>query len=463
MCSSDLRMPEPYAGAQYGAHFPLHKGVEVLLAFVNADPDRPVIAAAVHNGENRNPINNENSAISAIKSAGNNQLLMNDAKGQEAMAMWSPFHNSGIAIGSLKEGGGGSILTQTEGENETLVKGAMNTMVLGECGQVVGGLTNYVYAGALTNVVAGMGLNFNLGANFTFTKGYAVSLGESASDFKTDIKQIGQKSITLAANVTNPHNAALEEAKKALKFAVGGVALASAGTILATEGISKEGVLGSKGKDWRISGGCVGGAMALAGVPALGYAGYLGKKASADFEAAAQNMVSAKMTLDGNGVNITADNAVSPLAQFSATVSDAPAPAVEGEEAPAAPDASSITIAPHGQSITLKNMDEATITLSDGQFITIGIGPSEEPVAAIRLKEGEISLLIGGTEIDIMEEGITVVSGDSVIAVKENSISLTNSSGSFSLADGSISMKSVQWKVNEGALKVDEAGMVTLG
>ena len=49
--SAYLRMAQPYAGTDHGMHFPLHKGTEVLLTFIDGDPDRPIIAAAVPNPE----------------------------------------------------------------------------------------------------------------------------------------------------------------------------------------------------------------------------------------------------------------------------------------------------------------------------------------------------------------------------------------------------------------------------
>ena len=45
--SAPVPKAEPYAGEDVGMHFPLKKDTEVLLAFRNGDPDRPVIAAAL--------------------------------------------------------------------------------------------------------------------------------------------------------------------------------------------------------------------------------------------------------------------------------------------------------------------------------------------------------------------------------------------------------------------------------
>lgn len=47
--SHPVRMAQPFAGPQQGMHFPLRQGTEVLVAFVDGDPDRPVIVGAVPN------------------------------------------------------------------------------------------------------------------------------------------------------------------------------------------------------------------------------------------------------------------------------------------------------------------------------------------------------------------------------------------------------------------------------
>lgn len=51
-----IRMAQPHAGENYGHHFPLRPGCEVLVAFVDGDPDRPVIVGAVPNPVKRSPV-----------------------------------------------------------------------------------------------------------------------------------------------------------------------------------------------------------------------------------------------------------------------------------------------------------------------------------------------------------------------------------------------------------------------
>ncbi|MEZ4311749.1 MAG: type VI secretion system tip protein VgrG, partial [Polyangiaceae bacterium] len=54
--SHAVRMAQPFAGPNYGMHFPLRRGTEVLLAFADGDPDRPVIVGAVYNASSPSPV-----------------------------------------------------------------------------------------------------------------------------------------------------------------------------------------------------------------------------------------------------------------------------------------------------------------------------------------------------------------------------------------------------------------------
>ena len=64
--SSSLRMSQPYSGAGYGMHFPLNPGIEVLLAFVNGDPDRPIVVGAVPNPATPTPVEIANRKLNRI-------------------------------------------------------------------------------------------------------------------------------------------------------------------------------------------------------------------------------------------------------------------------------------------------------------------------------------------------------------------------------------------------------------
>ena len=73
-----IRMAQPHAGPGYGTHHPLHKGTEVLVAFIDGDPDRPIIVGAVPNPHTQSPSTRQNATQSVIRTASGIHLEMED-------------------------------------------------------------------------------------------------------------------------------------------------------------------------------------------------------------------------------------------------------------------------------------------------------------------------------------------------------------------------------------------------
>jgi type VI secretion system secreted protein VgrG len=73
-----IRMMQPYAGAGYGQHHPLHKGTEVLLLHIDGDPDRPIIAGAVPNPATLSPSTGSNATQSVTQTASGIRVEMED-------------------------------------------------------------------------------------------------------------------------------------------------------------------------------------------------------------------------------------------------------------------------------------------------------------------------------------------------------------------------------------------------
>ena len=99
-----VRMAQPYAGADYGMHFPLHKGIEVLLTFIDGDPDRPIIAGTVPNPETGSPVKGGNQTQSMIRTGGGNQIRIEDSDGGQQIHLSSPTMGSIISLGAVNEG-----------------------------------------------------------------------------------------------------------------------------------------------------------------------------------------------------------------------------------------------------------------------------------------------------------------------------------------------------------------------
>jgi len=97
--SSWLRMNQPYGGSNMGFHFPLHKGCEVLLAFMDGDPDRPVIQAAAPNPEHKSLLTSQNNTKCMLTTSGGNLMHIEDKEGSERILMQSPTDNSWVRCG----------------------------------------------------------------------------------------------------------------------------------------------------------------------------------------------------------------------------------------------------------------------------------------------------------------------------------------------------------------------------
>jgi type VI secretion system secreted protein VgrG len=67
--SRPVRMIQNHAGENYGTHFPLKPGVEVVIGFIDGDPDRPLIVGAVPNPIKPSPVTNANAGIHRVKTS----------------------------------------------------------------------------------------------------------------------------------------------------------------------------------------------------------------------------------------------------------------------------------------------------------------------------------------------------------------------------------------------------------
>jgi type VI secretion system secreted protein VgrG len=150
-----VRMAQPYSGfaatdgekGPSGMHFPLHKGAEVLLTFVDGDPDRPIISSAVPNPETSSPVTSGNQTKSIVRDNYGNEIILDSTPGDEHIRLYSPHHNSGLEIGK-------SFSNWTTSDN----------------GQFTAGINTSGVVGTSFYGLVGAGINLNIG-NFWSFKG----------------------------------------------------------------------------------------------------------------------------------------------------------------------------------------------------------------------------------------------------------------------------------------------------
>lgn len=102
--SHAVRQAQTYSGMEYGMHFPLHAGTEVILTCVNGDLDRPVMLAALHNPELPNLVTSSNNSHNLLRSWGDNELLMEDRKGEERIDLFTRERKNSLRLDAKSEG-----------------------------------------------------------------------------------------------------------------------------------------------------------------------------------------------------------------------------------------------------------------------------------------------------------------------------------------------------------------------
>jgi type VI secretion system secreted protein VgrG len=95
--SKAIRLAQPYAGPEYGMHFPLHAGTEIAIGFVDGDPDRPIGLGAVPNPTKGSPVKAGNKSQNMIKSHSGHSITLEDKEGKTGIHIsTSGGHNLGL-------------------------------------------------------------------------------------------------------------------------------------------------------------------------------------------------------------------------------------------------------------------------------------------------------------------------------------------------------------------------------
>jgi hypothetical protein len=84
-----IRMMQPYGGKKEGMHFPLRKETEVLLTFIDGNPDRPVIAGALPNVVTPSPVIDKNASMGKIASPSGHVIHFEDKRQKESLLVYS--------------------------------------------------------------------------------------------------------------------------------------------------------------------------------------------------------------------------------------------------------------------------------------------------------------------------------------------------------------------------------------
>jgi type VI secretion system secreted protein VgrG len=191
-----VRVSTPWAGKRWGAvHIP-HIGQEVVVHFLDGDPDRPIIVGSVYNAEQMPPLAlPAGKQVSGLKtnsyptSGGSNEITFDDTKGKEKMTIHAQ-HDQSITVDHDQ--------TTTVHNNRTTTVDVNSTeTVHGKKSTTVDGPVLETYNATLTTVVKGETILTSTGASVHVIAATEVMLHSGASTLllKSDgtIELIGVK------------------------------------------------------------------------------------------------------------------------------------------------------------------------------------------------------------------------------------------------------------------------------
>ncbi|GFK95767.1 Actin cross-linking toxin VgrG1 [Fundidesulfovibrio magnetotacticus] len=177
--SAWVRMAQPYAGAGYGMHMPLHKGAEVLVSFLDGDPDRPVITGAVPNPETKSPVTQASRTQARIATAGGNRIHFQDKEGAQSLLLSSPTSQSFLALGAQQDDGGGVAynwnnngVTISTAATLSISASASLELITGVKTDVVAGFASETNLGGRLETVVGLNTGLCVGAHAEFAPVY---------------------------------------------------------------------------------------------------------------------------------------------------------------------------------------------------------------------------------------------------------------------------------------------------
>ena len=123
-----IRMASPFGGEREGMHFPLRKGTEVLLTFLNGDPDQPIISGAVPNTAQPSLVVAKNQSAGVIKTSSGNLFEMEDKEGSSRIKLASPKNQTYLHLGAANAPGDG-LVALTQGIHRMEVSGGQQLTI----------------------------------------------------------------------------------------------------------------------------------------------------------------------------------------------------------------------------------------------------------------------------------------------------------------------------------------------
>ncbi len=208
-----VRVGQSWAGAGWGALFTPRIGMEVIVEFIEGNPDRPVITGCVYNGANPLPCKlPDDKTVSTLKSnsslggGGDNEFRFEDKAGEEEVFLhaqkdWNTDvgNNKAESVGNDQEESVGHDKNETVGNDETISIGANRKESVGGSEKLSVGKSRSRIVATTETISVGAARTHSVGANESINVGAAQEIAIGAKQ----VLAIGaSQAVSVGANQT---------------------------------------------------------------------------------------------------------------------------------------------------------------------------------------------------------------------------------------------------------------------
>jgi type VI secretion system secreted protein VgrG len=181
--SHAVRMMQVSAGSNYGVHFPLHAGTEVMIICMHGDPDRPIIMGGLSNPATRSPVTSANASEHIIRTFAGNELLMDDLEKSEKINLHTKDKKNILTLDANSDSHKVSLRTE-EGLAEFYAKKTMS-FESGDSYSLISGKDQTITVeNRHTLQTNKKEIAFNAGTDITFTAKQNIKLNTETQDIK---------------------------------------------------------------------------------------------------------------------------------------------------------------------------------------------------------------------------------------------------------------------------------------
>lgn len=236
-----VRVSQNWAGKNWGGMFIPHIGHEVIVEFLEGDPDRPIITGRVYNGDNPTPEPlPEHKHRSIIEDDFGNKIVFDATPGKEHLYLHSPSHSSHLILGRSTEqytasnGRKWTIGNETKGtlgDSNSHSVGNSTSLTLGNkfAGTLGTEVTGTVgsqascYVGQKISTSLGTELSLAAGVKLSaaWTKEFTVNKAKYARKSDSSITHDAKEEITITAGGSHESFQEMNDKKLELSFGKG--------------------------------------------------------------------------------------------------------------------------------------------------------------------------------------------------------------------------------------------------